>query len=604
MGATFPLAMGAIRRNRLPGEDCSFSYLYLANVLGATSGTLASGFVLIEVLGFTSTLLVAALLNALLAGAALWRSRVIPAGHRAARPSAPERGGFAVRPPTLSLALLFLTGLVSMALEVVWIRQFTPYLGTLVYAFAGILGVHLLANFAGSGLYRRRAAADRIDGPGRWFVRAWVTLGTLVMVALVTADPRLPLPPIVRVVVGIVPFCVAVGFLTPMLADRWSAGDPDRAGRAYAVNVIGCILGPLGSGFWLLPAWGERGALVALALPLFAVGLLAVVAPARLLAESAPASRGPASLLLAVSAVVAVAVLLTTREFESRFPVGQIRRDHTATSVAIGSGRRKQLLVNGVGMTQLTPMTKMMAHLPLVALDRPPRAALVVCLGMGTSFRSLLSWNIPVTAVELVPSVPQLLPYFHPDQPPLGTSPLARIVIDDGRRFLERSGEQYDVITIDPPPPVSAAGSSLLYSREFYEVAKRRLRPDGVLQQWIPGGDALTLASIARALVEAFPHVRVFVGLEGWGLHFLASRHPVELPAASGLAARLPAGAEADMLEWGPAVTAEEQLRLALSREVPPAAVMAAVATVPPLSDDRPYNEYFLLRRYLGMTFL
>ena len=48
----------------------------------------------------------------------------------------------------------------------------------------------------------------------------------------------------------------------------------------------------------------------------------------------------------------------------------------------------KQLLVNGYGMTSLTPITKMMAHLPLAFLDRPPQDALDICFGMGTTFRS------------------------------------------------------------------------------------------------------------------------------------------------------------------------------------------------------------------------
>jgi spermidine synthase len=606
MGATFPLAMAAIRREGLAGSARSFSFLYLANVLGATSGTVVSAFFLVEIFGFTTTLLVTALINLLLAGVAMYRSGLSPIAP--APTGAPSVGRvFRSHPPAITVALLFLTGLTSMALEVVWIRQFTPYLGTLVYAFAAILGVYLIANFAGSALYRIRASVGGSDRPARWFVLAWAIIGVLALVPLLTADPRLSLHGVTRLVLGIVPFCVAIGFLTPMLVDWWSAGDPDRAGRAYAANVIGCVLGPLLAGFWLLPAWGERGTLVALSLPLFAVGLVAVVKPARLPAVSAPGSTWIVLLVFGVSTVAALTLLFATRGFESQFAASHIRRDHTATTIAGGTGRGKVLLVNGIGITKLTPMTKMMGHLPILALGRPPRNALVVCLGMGTSFRSLLSWDIPVTAVELVPSVPALLPFFHADMPPGAISPRARIVVDDGRRFLERSGEQYDVITIDPPPPVVAAGSSLLYSQEFYEVVKRRLRPDGVLQQWVPwlpGDDPLIVGSISRALHESFPHVRVFVGLEGWGSHFLASMSPIDLAPPAVLAARMPATALADMLEWGPTKAGEAQLREVLSREVRNAVVEAMAAGAPPLSDDRPYNEYFFVRRYLwwGMT--
>ena len=171
MGATFPLAMAAIRREGLAGSDRSFSFLYLANVLGATSGTLVSAFILVEIFGFAATLLVTALINLLLAGAAMYRSGLSSITRPPVAATSVARVSRS-RPPAITVALLFLTGLTSMALEVVWIRQFTPYLGTLVYAFAAILGVYLIANFAGSALYRNRASSDRIDSPARWFVLA------------------------------------------------------------------------------------------------------------------------------------------------------------------------------------------------------------------------------------------------------------------------------------------------------------------------------------------------------------------------------------------------------------------------------------------------
>jgi spermidine synthase len=68
MGSTFPLLMAVIRSQSSPAtSDRAFSYLYLANVLGAAIGTLASAFIFIELLGFTRTLHVAGVLNAALA---------------------------------------------------------------------------------------------------------------------------------------------------------------------------------------------------------------------------------------------------------------------------------------------------------------------------------------------------------------------------------------------------------------------------------------------------------------------------------------------------------------------------------------------------------
>jgi len=247
-------------------------------------------------------------------------------------------------------------------------------------------------------------------------------------------------------------------------------------------------------------------------------------------------------------------------------------------------------------MTVLTPITKVMAAMPLAFLDHPPQNALVICFGMGTTHRSMLSWGIDSTAIDLVPSVPALFSYYHADAPQLVTSPRSHIVVDDGRRFLERTTEQYDVIVIDPPPPIGAAGSSLLYSREFYSAAQKRLRPDGIVEQWYPGGDQATTTSIARALKESFPYVRAFGSVEGWGIHYLASRRPIPDRSAGDLARRMPPSAAADLVEWGPFRTAEEQFAAVLKNEVPVDVLVGMDKDAPALQDDRPVNEYGLLR--------
>jgi predicted membrane-bound spermidine synthase len=256
----------------------------------------------------------------------------------------------------------------------------------------------------------------------------------------------------------------------------------------------------------------------------------------------------------------------------------------------------KRLLVNGTGMTKLTPITKLMAHMPLAFLDRPAKNGLVICFGMGTTFRSMLSWGIDVTVVELVPSVPKLFGYFHPDGPGLLKSSQAHVVIDDGRRYLERSNEQFDVIAADPPPPIGAPASSLLYSQEFYSILKPHLRPGGIVQVWCPGGDQATMASIAKSLKNAFPYVRGFMGIEGWGVHFLASMQPVPLPSPDELARRMPRAAAKDLLEWNPHSTATDIFDNMLSDQETLGEYISLKPSVPPIADDRPINEYFLLR--------
>jgi spermidine synthase len=585
MGATFPFAMLAIRSSYREQASRSFSYLYLANILGATTGSTLP-LLLIEILGFHGTLKIGAVLNVLLAVGAFLATMRGPLAVRTTSVDAVPKPSFATLPSGRMLLLLFGTGLCSMALEVVWIRQFTPFLGTVVYAFAAILGFYLLTTFLGSRWYRRWSRTER---PANELL--WVVLGCTVLLPLFAASPSWSMPAILRLALGIAPFTGLLGFLTPMLVDRWSGGDPERAGAAYAVNVVGCILGPLVSGFILLPLMNERWVTLLFALPWFAVGLVPLL--------SGATSRPVPLLRRATLAVLAVLVVITSQGYEDQFPHREVKRDHTATVIATGEGMKKHLLVNGVGITTLGPMTKAMAHLPLAFLDHPPAKALVICFGMGTSYRSLMAWKIPTTAVELVPSVPELFGYYHADASELLRSSLSHVVIDDGRRFLERTPDTYDVIVIDPPPPVQAAGSSLLYSNEFYGTVRRHLRAGGILQQWLPGGDPVLLASVTRALTESFPYVRVFTSVAGWGYHFLASGNPIPQRNAAELAERMPDTARKDLVEWGPRATAEEQYAVMLAGEVTPKSLEAKASRAPAMQDDRPINEYYVLRTYL-----
>lgn len=578
MGATIPVAMYVIRSDTRYPMTRSFSFLYVANVLGAVGGAFLP-LLVIELYGFGGTARVGAVLNAIIAVTAFavscTSSRQVRPGAEMARDLAPECS-------RRVLILLFATGLATMATELIWIRLFTPYIGPVVYSFGMILVAYLLATTIGARIYRWWSQTHSVESS-----LTWISLAFFGVLPLLTADSRMPIHLVARVFVGVMPFAGMMGFLTPMLVDRWSSGDPERAGRAYAVNVAGCIIGPLLAGFILLPLVGEQLAMLLLVLPWFAMAW-----PRKGHASFSPLVRASAFAIVLGS----LAIFFLSHGYEIQFPERRVLRDSTATVIAKGVGPERRLLVNGMGMAKLTPITKMMTHITLASLDHVPKRVLVVCFGMGTSFRSAESWGISSTVVELVPSVPKLVTFYHADGDKVLSWPLGHVVIDDGRRFLERSPEPFDAIIIDPPPPVQTAGSSLLYSQDFYEVAKERLVPGGILQQWLPDGDDATQTAVAKALKDSFPYIRVFRGMEGWGWHFLASERPIPVRTAAELVASMPRGAVRDMMEWGPATTPVDQVGLLLAHELPLQPMIALSPTTPALQDDRPINEYFLLR--------
>jgi len=597
LGATYPLLMSVIRQTNPEAAQRSFSFLYLANVIGALIGTLVSAFVLIELIGFRRTLWTAGFLNGILAFiVVIIRRRIrISSAKKSAVGTRKEQARSSL--PRWALAsMLFVTGMVSMGSEVVWMREYTPYLGNFVYGFALIVTIYLIATSRGARDYRKTAvSADPVQSASVWSILAFATL-----LPAFGANPLLPFdfPGLSGIrLIAIFLFCALTGFVTPMLVDDWCKGEPDQAGVAYAFNVSGCIVGPLIASFGLEPWIGEKWTLLALSLPIFAVaGVLSFgSASAEVPATMARKARTSFFVAIAASAVL----LYFSQDYGARFKNRQLHRDYAATVIATGTGFQRLLMVNGTGMTILTPITKYISHLPLASMKQKPRNGLVICFGMGTSFRSMLSWDIPTTAVDLIPSVPKTFSYFHADADKVAGSKLASIVIDDGRRFLDGSSESYDVIVVDPPPPVAAAGSSLLYSKEFYQVVKRHLAEGGIFQNWYPqvDGDDASTASITKALKESFPYVRAFRSYDNnFGIHFLASLRPIPVETADVLASRVPAKAATDFLEWGPESSVQKEFDLVLSREISLQSLIDLDPTVPPVTDDEPINEYFLLR--------
>jgi predicted membrane-bound spermidine synthase len=485
-----------------------------------------------------------------------------------------------------------------MAMEVIWIRAFSPVLKTQVYSFALVLATYLGATFAGSFLYRQRLKRGGGLQPGLLVSILCMAVWLPVLVndvRSVHADWSPAVHPwsVVLLLASITPFCAALGYLTPGLVDQYAEGHPRLAGRAYALNVLGCILGPLCASYILLPSLSERQALVVLGLPLFCFCFLS--------SKGLPANQLARVLGIGSAVPLLVALFFSTSYEDSllRAPEKQtvVRRDYAASVISFVDVR-KHLLVNGIGMTKLGPLTKFMVHLPLAFHNGKPESALIICFGMGTSYRSALSWGIETTAVELIPGVVKAFDYYHTNAPQVLQDRRGHIVIDDGRRFLNRTREQFDVIVIDPPPPVEAAGSSLLYSREFYETAKRHLKPNGIIQAWLPSrsGDPATVQAVIRSLRQSFPHVRGFEGVERTGIHLLASFEPIEGHKGAELAPRLPAEAARDLLEWSLFLTPADCLDNVLAEEIPLDKMLDTKSRVR-ITDDQPYNEYFLMRR-------
>ena len=590
MGVTFPLMMDFVRGLKCR-ETTSFSFLYLANCLGAMFGTIITALFLIELLGFSNSLMVGALGNFSIAIICLGigiKSSFKASEHTEDLPTPAFHKAQDSAPNFLVYLILFVTGFSALAMEVTWVRGFTPVFGTTVYSFASILAVYLLATILGSLWYRKDSERQQI------YTTAQLTGACFLFsfFPILMSDPSIH-PLSQSLLLSIFPVCLILGYLTPKLIDQHSLGNPKQAGRAYAVNIFGGIIGPLIASYLLIPQFGTQLTLTLLALSLGALFFLCIG-----YIKTSYILRGTVGLAGASFTLLSI---LFTGSFEDSTYYGKgalVLRDHTATVTAQGEGMKKLLRVNGIGITTLTPITKMMAHLPLGTRKEKPKSGLVIALGMGTSLRSMASWDIQVKCIELVPSVVRAMPYFFSDAHSVLNLPNVEVIVDDGRRFLKRTREKFDVIMVDPPPPVESAGTSLLYSREFNKIVSERLNEGGIFQHWFPFGEEKTLQALVRSLTDVFPYVRSYKSLEGWGFHFLASMQPFETPQAEEMIARLPASAQRDLIEWTPNMSVKSFLNLTLQREIPVKQLLNLKDESIYISDDQPFNEYFLIRGY------
>ncbi len=190
-------------------------------------------------------------------------------------------------------------------------------------------------------------------------------------------------------------------------------------------------------------------------------------------------------------------------------------------------GSSERLWVTGTSMTALTVDVKLMPVLPLI-LQPHATTDLTVAFGMGSAWRGALIAGLSATAVELVPSVPEMFGVFYADAPTYLADPKGRIIVADGRNHVELTSDHYDIIVVDPPPPIETAGVSVISSLEFYQAAKARLNPGGVMMQWIPYGQTIDeFKAHVRTYAAVFPHVIIAFGPGGAGTYMLGSNDPI-----------------------------------------------------------------------------
>lgn len=530
MGTTLPLLSRAVIPDaRHAGRGAGA--LYAVNTFGAVAGCVLGGFLLIPTLGLSVSNAVAVALTATVGAVAVVAGRRGPlvVASANAGPAAPWS-----RIQLVAAAVWTLSGFTALGYEVIWTRALEQYTHNSVYAYSAMLATFLFGIAAGSAVAAR--VAPRLSQPMASLATIEIAIGLAVGAALLVYARLDQIAPAIasgmgglhswpRVIVLI--FAQAALVMLPMtllfgatfpVATRAVVSELAVAGRRigqlYAANTVGAILGSVAVSFVLLPTLGMRGTFLALAAVNVGLGLLVLLATARGRARSWG---------MGLCAVAAVALwLVPARLFEDsyarRFGKLLFYREQVTDTVMVTEDTQGERMIRygdgrGTAGTMTAPEDRIYAHIPML-LHPEPRRVLSICFGVGNSLAAVALHPVEhVDAVELSPGVIDAARFFTRTNRAVLQDPRISLTIADGRNFLLATRETYDVIRLDPPE-LHTAGVVNLYTREFYELARARLRPGGIFSIWVnivmtPEED---LRHLVRTVADVFPHVSIWDG--------------------------------------------------------------------------------------------
>jgi len=609
MGATLPLVIksAVAREDRIGGR---IGLLYAINTTGAIVGALFAGFYLISEVGVELSFRMAAISNVVIGIVALVAAYAMPA--QPARPAAAvvadavPGGLITAGQRRIVLWTFFVSGVMSLALEIIWFRMLVVFLRPTAYAFTIMLACVLAGIALGSAL-----AAPLLRMRGRWLpvlaviqaligVAAVLSFNALTrsQTAIDVATPWFAslglntylAPLVASSLVAMLPTTLLLGLAFPIGLSVWAGDDTSdetsrRVGAFYSLNVLGAILGSVLAGFVLLPALGTRSSLIAVSALATMSSMVLAWSQRQIRPAFAYGSAALAPLLFGLGAYFSVDPFDVAFERFHRRETLVWREEGVQTTVAVhdrgGNPPMRVMFLDGNHQANNSPGTAFIHHrigaLP-VMLHQAPTTALVIGLGGGATPAAVARYHVDVDVVELSAAVVAGSAFFKDINFDLLSRPNVHLKVDDGRNFMMMGRKKYDVITADIILP-RHAGAGALYSKEYYELVRDSLAPGGLAMQW-NGGDSLTeYKLLLRTFVSVFPYTTLWAD----GGLMLGSTRPFTLSQSAYEARR----ASFDLFNWDLAT-------LKRIYSAGPDEVKAFLGDGPILTDDKPVIEYFL----------
>jgi len=559
MGATLPVLSRFFVRSfahlgRRVGD------LYATNTMGAVLGCGFAGYYLIPTLGMRATVYVAAALNLFIAVlifiADRLRSKEATGAFVGATETEHVKAGAAASWLGWVVLLSFgLSGFSALVYENAWTRALTLVIGSSVYSFTTMLVTFLAGLALGGFLYARMMGEREVRISTFGAIELWVGLAALATIPLFEKLPLiflrllhafgdsfglfLSIQVFLSALVMFLP-TLLLGMTFPLVARLFTQSlyrVGSSVGTSYAANTVGAILGAFAGGFIFIPLLGVQNSIILAVAVNLLVGWFLVVVDARV-------SVVPR---FALGLVVLAAVILLPLKMPrwdrfvltSGVTIYSDRYESLPTdSLRLEEMRRDEILYYREGLTATVSVHRigkdyiyfktngkidgshgdalsqlMTGYIPLLLHPGGERAA-VIGLGTGMTAKAVAAFPLrEIEVLEIEPAMVGAAAFFNEKNGKILEDRRVRLIPTDGRNYILATPKVYDVITAEPSNPW-IAGIANLYTQEFYEVVKSKLKDDGVFAQWFHNYSMSPddFRMVFRTFGEAFPYVSV------WGM--------------------------------------------------------------------------------------
>lgn len=626
MGGTLPVISSYMKAHESV-FPVRIGFLYGLNTLGAVIGVLGSGFFSIGTLGEFSSVLIGVILN-LLVFIVAYNSSKLKSEIATETKSEKSMDSLQYADSHISLydettrrAVLIvysISGFVAISYEIIWTRMLQIQSGTSIYAFSLILAFYLIGIGVGSILGGKYISKIKdhllLFNIFQIGIACYSIIGLYIFSSIgnpTTSELNIFSMAYIPFIL-VIPITIILGMMFPLVSQIYVKDENNVAtsiGRLYAVNTLGCIVGSIVCGFVFIALLGTRNTILLLATMNILISLSVAISNHSWLTKKIAFIF---SLLIIATLALGIyspdpfytsilrKIDIDKKAFRSELEFLYNKESVAATTTAIGFKRDpllKQLLINGIGMTHLCIEAKLMAHLPLL-LHPQPNNMLIICFGMGTALRS--AWThkyLHTDVVELVPETYEYYKLFHKNGPAVLADPRIRHYVDDGRNFLQMRSVKYDVISLDPAPPLWSTGTVNLYSAEFFQLAKTKLKPGGILCVWIPPAPFTEVSMILKTFQSIFPNTHVWRGPYYPGFYLIGLENDKKLDMSRFQKENSNTDVLSDLNEWNKIPNIESLKKLYI---LTPKQLSLLVEGVDIITDDTPYTEFPLWRKYFN----